>query len=176
MDSFKINIQYSYQELQAAYSIHYNKVYPIGSRLLLILGLISLVIGIGLLVYSYIAFSFTNWFAWFLIIYSIVLIVFYFWRFKTIGKRMFRKMPDFENPYEYTFSENGIQAASKNVNSDNRWSYYIKYFINSEMILLYPNKFRFNFFARKHFTDEQFALLQKWIKENIPVSNTKNEK
>jgi len=168
MEPFTIQIQYTAEELQQAYKIHNKKVYPIAGRLLLILGLISIVIGIPLLLYSYIWLSFINWFAWFLIIYGALVISIYIWRIRTMGKRMFSKMPDFAHPYEYTFSEKGIKAVSPSTNSDNNWSYYSRYCIAPDMILLYPNKFRFNFFAKKHFTEEQFKQLQDWVIENVP--------
>jgi hypothetical protein len=176
MDAFTVRIQYTPEDLQRAYRIHNSKVYPVGSRLLLFLGLISLIIGGVLMLYSCFALKFTNWFAWFLIIYGIFIIGFYFWRIKTMGRRMFSKMPDFTHPYEYTFSEIGIKASSVFVNSDNLWNYYIRYCITPDMILLYPNKFRFNFFARKHFTEEQFKQLQAWIIENVPDTFKKKQK
>lgn len=167
MQPFELTIQYSSDDLQKAYQLHYRKGYPISSRLLMILGVISLIIGSALLLYSYLWLFFTNWFAWFLVVYGILVVLFYYWRFYTMGQRMFKKMPDFEHPYHYTFSEKGIKAESTHINSDNNWEYYIRCVITDDMILLYPNKFRFNFFARRHFSDEQFKTLQQWARENV---------
>jgi hypothetical protein len=169
MNSFTIHIQYTPEELHAAYKIHNKKVYPIGSKMLLILGLISILIGAGLLIYSYLSLAFTNWFAWFLIFYGVTVIIFYFWRANNMGKRMFKKMPDFAQPFEFTFSEKGVRIISANANSENSWSYYNNYIITPDLILIYPNKFRFNFFAKEHFTEEQFKVLQSWIRGNIPI-------
>jgi hypothetical protein len=176
LEAFSVTIQYTPEDLQQAYNIHYSKVYPVAGRLLLILGLISLVFGIGLLLYSYMAISFTNWFAWFLLVYGVVVIAIYIWRVRTVGKRMFAKMPDFLHPYEYTFSQKGILAAGMNVNSDNNWGYYTRYCHTPDMILLYPNKFRFNLYPRKHFTDEQYAQLFSWIVEHVPATFKKKQK
>jgi hypothetical protein len=176
MESFTISIQYTPEDLQKAYKVHYSKVYPIAGRLLLILGIISLVFGAALLLYSYLGFSFTNWFAWFLIVYGLIIMAIYFWRVGTIGRRMFSKMPDFEYPYEYVFSDQGIKITSKNVNSENNWDYFSRYCITEDMILLYPNKFRFNFFARKYFTEEQFLQLRSWVTEKVPPAFKKKMK
>jgi hypothetical protein len=164
---FEVTIQYSAKDLQRAYQLHYQKGYPIGSRLLMILGVISLIIGGALLAYSYLYLQFSNPFAWFLIAYGVLMIMIYFWRFYTIGKRMFKKMPEFQHPYHYTFSEKGIKAESPLANSDNQWEYYNRCIISDDMILLLPNKFRFNFFARRHFTDEQFKMLRHWVEANV---------
>lgn len=164
---FELTIQYTAGDLQRAYQIHYRKGYPVGSRLLMILGVISLVFGTVLMLYSYLSLHFTNWFAWFLVVYGVLVIVFYYWRFYTMGKRMFKKMPDFEHPYHYVFSEDGIRAQSVNVNSDNAWAYYNRCIIEEDMIILYPNRYRFNFFAKRHFSPEQFETLKKWVREKV---------
>lgn len=170
MDSFKINIQYSDKDLQEAYKIHYTKIYPLGSRLLLIIGVIALFFGVALFTYSYFSLSFTNWFALFLVAYGIVVILFFYWRFATMGKRIFKKMPDFKNPYEYTFSEKGIKSVNANVNSENRWEYYIRSVVTDNIIMLYPNKLKFNFFSRRHFTNEQFLCLKNWVNKNVSAT------
>jgi hypothetical protein len=168
MDSFTLSIKYTQEDLQKAYKIHFGKIYPLAGKLMLILGLISISIGVGLLLFSYLAINYTNWFAWFLVVYGIILIIYYFWRINTMGRRMFAKMPDMLHSYEYTFSENGIRVVSTSVQSDNSWNYYCRYYIAPDIILLYPNKFRFNFFDRKHFTEEQFTQLRSWVTRNVP--------
>jgi hypothetical protein len=164
---FEVTIQYSAKDLQRAYQLHYQKGYPLGSRLLMILGVISVIVGGALLAYSYLFLHFSNTFAWFLIFYGIFMIMFYFWRFYTIGKRMFKKMPEMQHPYHYTFSEHGIKAESPVASSNNQWEYYNQGIVSDDMIVLLPNKFRFNFFARRHFTEEQFKMLRHWVETNV---------
>jgi hypothetical protein len=170
MEAFTINIQITAEDLHQAYKIHVKKVYPVAGRLLLILGLLALAAGTGLLIYSRIRFSFINWTAGLFIAYGIFMIILHFWRVKTTGKKIAAKMPGIVQSIEYTFSENGIKVIGPDVNSDNSWSYYCRYCIMPEIILLYPDKFRFNFFAAKFFTGEQWEQLKSWIMANVPPS------
>lgn len=167
MQAFEITIQYSAEDLQQAYQLHYRKGYPLRGRILLILGIVSLTLGVILLAYSYFWLQFTNWFAWFLFIYGILVMAFHFWRYYTMGKRVFKRMPDFRGPYHYTFSDEGIKADGEHLHSDNTWNYYIRSLVSEDMILLYPNKYRFNFFARRHFSGEQFETLKSWVRERV---------
>jgi hypothetical protein len=169
MESFSITIQFTAEDLQKAYRIHFRKGNTLRGRLLLILALISFGIGIVLLLYSYIALQFDNWFAWFLVVYGMLLLFLFFWRFNTMGKRMFRKMPDFKHPWEYTFSLEGVKATGKTASSENSWAHYVKGIITEDMILLYPNRFRFSFFDKQHFTDEQFAQLKDWARRFVEM-------
>jgi hypothetical protein len=167
MRDFDVTIQYSAEDLQQAYHLHYRKAFPVGSKLLLILGGIAFVFGLGLLLYSYLRLNFTNWFAWFLIIYAVLMVAFYYWRYYSMGKRMFKKMTDFQYPFQYHFSDKGIKVSNPNVNSDNKWSYYEKHIMDDDMILLYPNKLRFNFFARRHFEGAAFDELREFVTKNV---------
>jgi hypothetical protein len=169
MEPFSITIQYTPEDLQQAYRLHNKKMFPVSSKLLLILAAISFFAGTTLLVYGYAGAGFVNWFARFLVVYGIALVLFYGWRVRTMGRRMFSKMPEFNTPYECTFSREGIRISNPAIQSNNAWHYYNHYIITDNMILLYPHKFRFNYFPRRCFTDGQFVQLRDWIIQYVPL-------
>ena len=166
MEKFSININYNYSDLQIAYNFHFKKLYPIKSRLLLLFGALLVIIGLLLcfldnhleksillgVLYS---------------ILGIITICYYYWMYKTMGKRMFKKMPDFSNEYHYDFSNEGINIKSKTIDSDVKWDYYKSALISNDIILLYPNKLRFNLFPKQNFSQEQYDWLISIIKSKI---------
>lgn len=175
METIEKTIQYTPEDLQLAYTTHFRKIYPVRSRLLLIVSAISFVAGSVLLVYELIkgTTGYTNWAAWFLIAYGAIILILYFTNLRNVGKRMYSKMPDFEKPFNYVFSEEKIQVTSENVNNTNKWEFYQSALICPDVIMVYPNKFRFNLFPRKYFTNEEFETLILWIKAKVKTKETK---
>ena len=175
MEAIEKTILFTPGDLQLAYSTHFRKAYPIRSRLLLIVGVISFIIGLILLVFQFYAggMNYTNWAAWFLLCYGVVIAVLYFYNLRNIGKRMYSKMPDFKNPFNYIFTPDSIQVKSENVNSTNNWEYYQSALISPEVIMIYPNKFRFSLFPKKYFTEEEYQTLKKWIINKVKTKEAK---
>ena len=175
MDKIEKNIQYSPGDLQLAYTTHFRRIYPVRSRLLLFVSAVSFIVGGALLIYettrSYAAV--TNWAAWFLLAYGAIIAVLYFYNLRTVGKRMYSKMPDFKKPFNYVFSAESVQVSSENVNSTNKWEFYQSALISSGVIMVYPNKFRFNLFPKKYFSDEEYEMLKQWIRAKIKTKETK---
>jgi len=152
-----------------AYTTHFQKMYPLRSRLLLIIGGLSFLVGAMLLTFQVFSakHDYTNWASWFLLCYGIIIAILYFYNLKQIGKRMYNKMPDFRNPFIYKFTENNLEVSGENVNSSNNWEFYQSSLITPEVIMVYPNKFRFSLFPKKYFTDEEFLQLKKWVSAKI---------
>ncbi|HNW53821.1 MAG TPA: YcxB family protein [Bacteroidales bacterium] len=175
MEQFEKKIQYTPEDLQLAYATHLKKMYPIRSRMLLVIAAVSFIIGCILLFYERKngSVDYTNWAAWFLIAYGVAIAGLYFYNQHNLGKRMFSKMPDFINPFSYIFSSEQIQVSSDNINNTNKWEFYESALITPEIIILYPNKFRFNLFPRKYFTDEEFDMLKQWIRAKIKTKEVK---
>ena len=80
---------------------------------------------------------------------------------------MFKKMHDFKSPYDYTFNSEGFTGIGKDLKSEASYTHFKKYIFSETLILLCPNKFRFNFFPKKYFTDEEYSQLKEWIKIKI---------
>jgi len=166
MEEIKVHIQYTAEDLQKSYELFYKKIYSFRAYLLLYVGIISFLAGVGFLIQA-LFFGFVNIVAWFLILYGLLLIVYFYWRLKTIGKRMFKKMHDFKSPYDYNFNKEGFNGIGKDLKSEASFSHFKKYIFSEDLILLCPNKYRFNFFPKKYFTDEEFLQLKEWIKAKI---------
>jgi hypothetical protein len=58
-----------------------------------------------------------------------------------------------------------MKVRGKNISSESRWAHFQSYYFTDDLIVVYPNKFRFNFFPKEHFTDDEFVLLKKWISD-----------
>lgn len=168
-------ILYTSGDLQLAYQTHFRKRYPIRSRLLLIIGAISFFIGLFLLVSQKHRFDieYNNWASWFLLFYGVLIAFLYFFNLKNIGRRMYSKMPEFRSEFEYTYTEESISVKSENTNNNNKWEYYQNSIITKDVIIIYPNRFRFNLFPRKYFTEEEYNQLKNWIVSKIKTKEFK---
>ena len=165
MESIEKSILFTSDDLQLAYTTHFRKMYPVRSRLLLIIGIISFLIGALLLIFQFFSkvSDYTNWASWFLLCYGLIIIFLFYFNLKRIGKRMYSKMPDFKTPFQYKFTAENIEVKAENVNSDNKWEHYQTALISAEVIMVYPNKFRFSLFPKKYFTEEEFSQLKQWV-------------
>jgi hypothetical protein len=175
MDKIEKTIKYTPEDLQLAYTTHFRRMYPVRSRLLIVVSIISLIAGCVFIIYDLKKGSniYGNWAAWFLICYGIIIGILYFYNLRTVGKRMYSKMPDFEKPFNYVFTDEKIQVSSETINSNNTWEYYQTALISSEVIMVYPNKFRFNLFPKKYFTNEEYEMLKQWIRAKIKTKESK---
>ncbi len=166
MESIKIEILYTPEDLQKSYQIHFNKMYPIRSKMVLILGILLVVLGILLALLEHTG-SRSLLLGTSYIFLGFIAVGFYFWNRATIGKRMFKKLPDFSYPYIYTIGDEGLLVTSKNITTEVKWAHFWKAVICTDMILIYPNKFRYNLFPKKYFTPEQFEQLTKLVVDNV---------
>jgi len=167
MGSIKVSIIFFPEDLQKAYMIHYKKNYPFRSLLIPVICAFLILIAIFLLLVSKPG-EYSHTLALFFIAYALVFIVYFIWKMKTLGKRMFNKIHEFKNTFEYEFSEEGVMAKCEGlVSSDIRWGYYHDAIIDKDMVLLYPNKLKFNFFHKRYFTEDGFEQLKVWVKSNV---------
>ncbi len=169
MDIIEKTIQYEADDFQLAYSTHYRKKYPVRSRLVLIISAISIIAGIVLFIYDMNkgGVFYKNFAAWFLLLYGMVIAIVFVKNMRTIGKRTLSKLPDFSRPLHYVFNIGEIQVSSETINNVNKWEHYQSALFTGDLIMIYPNKYRFNFFPKKYFTDEEFSQLKQWIQAKI---------
>jgi len=163
METINVDITYTAADLQKSYTLHFKKMYPVKSKLLIIFGILIIALGTAMLLFKDI-FNNAGWLAWFYVIFGVVAIIYHFWQYSTIGRRMFKKLPDFKHAFHYIITEEGIQITSVTVSSDLKWEHYHKATITDDMILLYPNKFRYNLFPKRFFSDRDFKILQAKVK------------
>ncbi len=166
MNPIKIQITYTADDLQKAYMLHFNKKLPLKSRRNLFMALA--LIGIGIIVYFFDPFNGElNWVCWFFMGYGLALLVVYYFRLFTIGKRYFKKMPENKNLFPYIFSDEGISFQGENSSKVIKWEFFQSALITDKMVLLYSNEAKFNIFPRKSFTDSQFEQFTQLIRQKI---------
>ena len=174
MEAIRCTINYLPKDLQKAYMIHYKHNHPLKRWLVPALSALLILLGVFLLFITKSRESVNDrsWFivACFFIVYALIFLVYYVRKMKMLGRTMFNKMPEFKNSFDYTFSADGIVSKSKDfVSSDVKWSYYQEAIIDKDIVLLFPNKFRFNFYHKRYFSEEEFKQLKTWTQDNIPV-------
>jgi len=163
METINVNITYTADDLQKSYTLHFKKIYPIKSKLLIVFGVLIIALGIVMLSLKDI-FNETGWLAYFYVIFGMFAIIYHFWQYATIGRRMFKKLPDFRHAFHYVISDEGIQTASATASSDVKWEHYKMAVITDDLILLYPNKLRYNLFPKRFFSERDFRNLHEKVK------------
>ena len=166
MDSIKVTIQYGPEDLQNAYALHFKKVYPLRSRLVLILGAILVLLGIFLAVLQSLS-GIITWTSWAFVLYGILVIAYYYWRFSRMGTSAFKKLVNFHFPFTFTINPEGVSTVGKNVSSNNSWEYYQSAIVTDSMIILYPNTLHLVLLPKKYFSEEEFTQMTVWVKENV---------
>jgi hypothetical protein len=166
MESIKVTIQYGPEDLQSAYALHFRKLYPVRSRMVLILGTILVFFGILLVVLQSLT-GLISWMPWAFLLYGILVIAYYYWRYGRMGKTAFKKLVNFHYPFTFTISPEGLNTVGKNVSSNNNWNYYQIAIVTDRMIILYPNKLNLVMLPKKYFSDEEFSQLTEWVRTNV---------
>jgi hypothetical protein len=166
MEKVEVTIQFTPEDLQLAYKLHFLKMNPFRSRLVLILGVLLVLLGFLLVFLQSIA-GMITWISWFFVVYGILIVVYYYWRISRMGKAGFKKLIEFHHPFTFSFTNEGVKSIGKTAKSDNTWEHYQVALVRPEIILLYPNKLRFVLLPKKYFTDEEFEQLRTWVTEKV---------
>lgn len=166
MENIHVTIQYTANDLHKAYSLHLKKNYPFRSKLVLILGGLLVLLGILLAVLQSISRMIT-WLSWFFVVYGLLVVIYYFWKYSRMGKIAYKKLTDFHYPFTFTINNEGIHSFGKNIESTNTWEHYQSALITHNFIILYPNKLRFVVFPKKYFSEFDFNQLSDLVKEKI---------
>lgn len=166
MHNIEITIQYSPEDLQKAYMLHFGKLQPFRSRTTLFLGILLIILG-ALLMVLQIATDKLSWSSVLFVIYGILVMIYFYWRMGRMGKVAYKKLTDFQHPFSYSMNEAGLKSKARNASSENNWEHYEFALISKDLILLYPNKLRFVLFPKKYFSEEQFIQLREWITAKV---------
>ena len=172
MSTIEKTVQYTAEDLQWAYSLHYQKKYPMRSKLMLITALVSIVVGVAMVNVSVAIPSAqeSSWISWFFLCYGLMILVMYYMNFKNIGKRIYQRSPDFQKPFHYTISETNLEVKTESFHGNNEWTHYTSAMLVSDVLLLYVNKYRFNFLLKKLFTDEEFNRIVDWVSKKTTLT------
>ncbi len=166
MEKIEVTLQYTAQDLQHAYKLHFHKMNPFRSRVILVLGALLVLLGIILVFLQSVA-GMITWISWFFLVYGILVVVYYYWRINNMGKSAYKRLTEFHYPFTFTFTDEGVQSVGKTLSSKNTWDHYQVALIRPEIILLYPNKLRFILLPKKYFTEGDFEVLSRVVREKV---------
>src|SRR6476619_3763268 len=101
-----ITFKYTPQLLQKAHELHYKKFFPLRGKIILILGLLAVWAGVLLALVK--GGGNNLWYSVPLILYGGVAIGVHFFMTRTIGKRAFKKLKDYQDPFTISIGEDGL--------------------------------------------------------------------
>jgi hypothetical protein len=160
-----ITFKYTPQLLQRAHELHYKKFFPLRGKIILILGLLAAWAGVLLALVK--GGGNNLWYSVPLILYGIVAIAIHFFMTKTIGKRAFKKLIDYHDPFSISIGEDGLIIEIKAKQYEVPWSNLKKALIPDELILLYPSDAVFFIFPRGNFSENEFDEFRKIVREKV---------
>jgi len=161
----KITFHYTPQLLQRAHELHYKKFFPLRGKIILYLGLLAAWAGILL---SLVKGGGRNlWYSVPLIVYGVVAVILHFYISKTIGRRAFKKLKDYHEPFSISVNEEGLIIEIKMKQYEVPWDNLKKALIADELILLYPNDAVFFIFPKENFSGNEFDEFEMIVKEKV---------
>ena len=160
-----IQFQYTPQLLQRAHELHYKKFFPLRGKVILILGILSAWSGLLLLLVK--GGGKNLWYSVPLIIYGVVAVILHFYTNRTIGKRAFKKLKDYHDPFTMRIDESGVEISIGEQPYALQWDKIQKALLTDEMILLYPNDKVFFIFPEENFTPQDFSDFRIMAKERV---------
>ncbi|MEO5673687.1 MAG: YcxB family protein [Chitinophagales bacterium] len=160
-----ITYKYTPHLLQQAHELHYRKFFPLRGKIILILGLLSAWAGLLLLLIK--GGGKNLWYSVPLIIYGIVAIILHFYISRTVGKRAFKKLKQYHEPFSISADDDGLIIEIKNKQYEVPWNGLKKALMTDDLILLYPNDAVFFIFPRVNFSANGFDEFRNKVKENI---------
>ncbi|WMJ74608.1 hypothetical protein RCC89_15760 [Cytophagaceae bacterium ABcell3] len=165
MQPFKLSINYQAEDLQKAFETHFFTFHPHRTRLMLYLALAMIALGIVLeFVYAN-GDSFT---AHFLLIYGTFVLFYYIWKTKSMGKRLYKKLPEYQAPIVYEVSDQGLSIETHKGAVEHDWKDMNRALVKDDIILVYPNDSGFHIFMKKHLKGEEFAKLKGLVEKKVP--------
>lgn len=84
-----------------------------------------------------------------------------------MGRSAYKKLINFQSPFEFTFSSEKVITKGKNTTSESEWDHYCQAIVTDKIILLYPNKLTFVILPYQYFSEEEFLILSLWVKEKV---------
>ena len=173
MGNITKTVSYTVPDLQMAYDLHWSKKQPIRKNLFLIMAVVTFLLWLfaDYAAPAPAAPGYRIWFAlkFFFLLYSILLVFFHMWWYRTYAKRMAKKTSSIGKEFTFTFSPAGVKTANDTGSTDTLWSVYREAIINDQIILLYRNEILFNYYPRRFFTWEEYQTIKGWVKESVKV-------
>ena len=160
-----IQFQYTPSILQLAHELHYKKFFPLRGKIILIFGILSAWAGLLLLLVK--GGGNNLWYSVPLIVYGVIAVVLHFYTNRTIGKRAFKKLKEYHNPFTIKIDEEGIEISIHAQPYSLPWNKILKALITEEMILLYPSDKVFFIFPKENFSGNEYEDFAKTVSEKV---------
>lgn len=158
----EIILEYKRSDIEKAFDLHYNKQFPVRSKLLLVLGFILIVASFVLLVSN---FAYASNLKWIFALLGAFYIGFYFYRKKTMVN-LAMKNPTISNMKKAELTENEIVFIGSNGYSKQEWGFFKQMFIDEFSLLLYLDKHFFFIIPISALSQEQLSFIQSKIKHD----------
>jgi hypothetical protein len=163
----QVRFEYSPQNLQAAHELHYRKFFPLQGKSLLWFGILLLWCGTLLIL---IEGKGANLFVIIpIMIFALCGIVMHLIMMRRIGKRAFKKLSKYREPFFFTIDENGFSMKYEESENYFLWNDLSKAAISDKMILLYPTDKMFFIFPKDGFSETDFDLFSSWVKTGVKL-------
>lgn len=162
-----ITFQYTPQVLQQAHEIHYKKFFQFQSRLPLILGFMA---GwAGLLLLLILGKEGNKFLSISLIFSGVIAIIIYFWMLKTIGKRVYKKIPQYHDPFMIAINDQLILMTIHGETFELPWESIKKAVVTNNNVLLYPTDRMFYIFPKRNFSNNEFEEFEELVRNKVPA-------
>lgn len=104
------------------------------------------------------------------ILYGLSLVGFHFWQQKTLGARMFKRFPEFHEPFHLLFTDQMLVLSSPKVSTTMHFSQYQKIYSNDHVLVLYMDSQKFHILPKRIFNDKQYNNLLAGLKKHSQVT------
>lgn len=158
-----IRFQYSPQLLQAAHLLHYRTFFPLRGRALLLVGVVVIVCGAVLLLVPVV----NAWMGPALLVYGLALIGFHYYYFATMGRRVYRRLQEYHEPFEVRIGEQGITLNLNRQDINIPWNRFVKSASDDQYTLLYPNDKAFFVFPRRFFAPGDYERFRQRVEQQL---------
>lgn len=160
-----ITFQYTPRILQRAHELHYKKFFQFQSRLPMILGFLS--IWAGLLLFLILGKDGNKFLSISLVAFGLIAIAVYYWMMKTIGKRVYKKLTGYRDPFEIDINPQSINMTIRQTSYAIPWEDVTKAVIAPDVILLYPTDRMFYIFPKNNFDGNEFEGFAQLVMEKV---------
>ena len=158
----KANISFSKESLTDAFKLHYNKKYPIKSRLMLIAGLALIAIG-----FIFVAINFAKnlpLLRHIITLVGLAYVLLFFYRRKKLFERA-ANQKTFQGTFTFELNKHGLAFGKKNGVSKCAWNKIIDIIEDENSILFYFGKDKFYILPLQSLTEEQIQGTKQQIKK-----------
>ena len=118
----------------------------------------------------------SRWFGVFCVVASAAFVLFLFAAFVIIPPLAFRLEPKYRNAYSLTFSPEGINFGTANIDSQLQWQLYSRALVDAYSYLLYYGSRTFSVIPKRVFQNaEQQAAFERLLARHVPKIVRKND-